>query len=77
MLASKGVEFTEYDITMGGEKAAEMIARKPDVVLVASGSEVATLVEGAKLLKEKEGLKIQIVSSGVASADNTNHTLTK
>jgi len=31
-------------------------------VLVASGSEVATLVEGAKLLKEKDGLKVQVVS---------------
>ncbi len=34
----------------------------PDVVLVASGSEVATLVEGAKLL-ENDGLKVQIVSA--------------
>ncbi len=33
----------------------------PDVVLLASGSEVATLVEGAALLR-KEGLKIRIVS---------------
>ena len=33
----------------------------PDVVLLASGSEVATLVEGAAMLR-KEGLKIRIVS---------------
>lgn len=33
----------------------------PDVVLLASGSEVATLVEGAALLR-KEGVKIRIVS---------------
>ena len=33
----------------------------PDVILLASGSEVATLVEGAVLL-EKEGLKVRIVS---------------
>lgn len=33
----------------------------PDVVLLASGSEVATLVEGAELLK-KEGIKIRILS---------------
>lgn len=34
----------------------------PDVILLASGSEVATLVEGAELLK-KDGLKIRIVSA--------------
>ena len=33
----------------------------PDVVMLASGSEVATLVEGAELLK-KEGIKIRILS---------------
>jgi transketolase len=33
----------------------------PDVVLLASGSEVATLVEGAELLR-KDGIKIRIVS---------------
>jgi glutaredoxin 3 len=30
LLESKGVEYAEYDITMGGEKRAEMRARKPD-----------------------------------------------
>jgi transketolase len=35
---------------------------RPDVILVASGSEVATLVEGAVLLK-KDNLKIRIVSA--------------
>ena len=34
---------------------------KPDVVMLASGSEVATLVEGAKLLAN-EGIKTRIVS---------------
>jgi transketolase len=33
-----------------------------DIILIASGSEVATLVEGAELLK-KDGLKIRIVSA--------------
>ena len=33
----------------------------PDVVLIANGSEVATLVEGAKLL-ESDGIKTRIVS---------------
>ncbi|MXO59613.1 glutaredoxin 3 [Altererythrobacter salegens] len=30
LLDSKGVEYSEYDITLGGEKAAEMRERKPD-----------------------------------------------
>ena len=30
LLQDKGVEFTEYDISMGGEKRDEMMARKPD-----------------------------------------------
>jgi len=36
---------------------------KPDVVLVASGSEVATLIEGAALLVDKDNLKVQVVSA--------------
>jgi transketolase len=35
---------------------------KPDIILIASGSEVSTLVDGAALL-EKDGLKIKIVSA--------------
>lgn len=35
---------------------------KPDIILLANGSEVATLVEGAELLK-KDNLKIRIVSA--------------
>ncbi len=34
----------------------------PDIILIASGSEVATLTEGAELLK-KDNLKITIVSA--------------
>lgn len=34
----------------------------PDVVMIASGSEVSTLVEGAELL-QKEGVKVRIVSA--------------
>ena len=36
---------------------------QPDVILVASGSEVATLVEGAKLLRERDGKKVRVVSA--------------
>ena len=47
------------------EKGAYIVAgsdENPDVILVASGSEVATLVAGAGLLRE-DGLKVRIVSS--------------
>ena len=30
LLESKGVDFVEYDITLGGPKRAEMLERKPD-----------------------------------------------
>lgn len=30
LLDSKGVEYTEYDITLGGDRRREMIERKPD-----------------------------------------------
>jgi transketolase len=59
------VEGKRYESALQAEKGAYIVLKpevKPDVVLVASGSEVATLVEGAKLLKEKDGLKVQVVS---------------
>ena len=34
LLEAKGVEFEEYDITMGGPKRAEMMERKPDAYTV-------------------------------------------
>ena len=46
------------------EKGAYIVAGSddnPDVILVASGSEVSTLVAGSKLLRE-DGLKIRVVS---------------
>jgi transketolase len=59
------VDGNRYESALQAEKGAYIVQKadgKPDVVLVASGSEVATLVEDAKLLKEKDGLKVQIVS---------------
>jgi transketolase len=35
---------------------------KPDIILIASGSEVSTLADGAELLK-KDNLKVRIVSA--------------
>ena len=34
LLTSKGVEFNEFDITMGGEKRDEMLARAPGAMTV-------------------------------------------
>ena len=34
LLDAKGVDYTEYDITMGGEKRAEMLERKPGAMTV-------------------------------------------
>ncbi len=34
LLDSKGVEYVEYDITLGGPKKAEMMERKPDAYTV-------------------------------------------
>jgi len=59
------VEGNRYEAALQAEKGAYIVQEckgTPDVVFLASGSEVATLVEGAKLLTEKDSLKIQIVS---------------
>jgi glutaredoxin 3 len=34
LLDGKGVEYTEYDVTMGGPDKAEMLRRKPDAMTV-------------------------------------------
>lgn len=34
LLASKGVDFEEFDITLGGPKKEEMLRRKPDAFTV-------------------------------------------
>jgi transketolase len=60
------VEGNRYESALQSAKGAYIVQKPegtPDVVLVASGSEVATLVEGAKLLKENDGLKVQVVSA--------------
>jgi transketolase len=55
---------TEGTCYEGAEKGAYIVAgsdENPDVILVASGSEVATLEAGAKLLRA-DGVRIRIVS---------------
>jgi transketolase len=49
---------------------------EPDVILVASGSEVATLVEGAQLLRDRDGKKVRVVSApseGLFRAQEKNY----
>lgn len=57
---------SRYEDALSAGKGA-YIAKKasgsPDVILVANGSEVSTLFEGAAKLESEKGLKIQIVSA--------------
>lgn len=56
---------TRFEAAQGAEKGAYIVedcAGTPDVVLVANGSEVSTLVAGSEKLKAEHGLNIRIVS---------------
>jgi transketolase len=56
---------TRYRDALQAEKGAYVALDcngTPDVVLVASGSEVSTLIGGAELLTAKNGLKVRVVS---------------
>jgi len=56
---------SSYKMALQAEKGAYIVekdADTPDVVLLASGSEVGTLIDGAKLLREEKGLKVNVVS---------------
>lgn len=59
-LPAKG---NRYDEALQAEKGAYIVEsdENPDVIMVASGSEVSTLVEGAALLRA-DGVKVRIVS---------------
>ncbi len=61
-LPSKGNRYQEALQAEKGAYIVEQPASTPDVVLLASGSEVSTLVAGAELLRAKGNLNIQIVS---------------
>jgi len=57
---------TRYESAFEAGKGAYVVSDcegKPDIVLVANGSEVATLVAGAAKLKAEKGLKVRIVSA--------------
>jgi transketolase len=55
-----------YTDALNAEKGAYIVKECegiPDVTLVASGSEVSTLIDGAALLEERENLSIRVVSA--------------
>ena len=56
---------SRYEAAQGAKKGAYIVrgSDNPDVVLVANGSEVSTLVEAADLLEAENGLSVQIVSA--------------
>lgn len=57
---------TRYKDALGAEKGAYVVKKadgKPDIILVANGSEVSTLVDGAEKLEKEKMLKITIVSA--------------
>ena len=60
----KNLPGSSYEQALQAKKGAYIVEKdeNADVVLLASGSEVATLVEGAAKLRAEKGLKIQIVS---------------
>lgn len=54
-----------YDEAIKAEKGGYIVHKDEgdvDIILVGNGSEVSTLINGAKLLKEKKGIKSQVVS---------------
>lgn len=54
-----------YKEALKAEMGAYIIEKDetPEIILVANGSEVATLVAGAALLRERKGIRVQIVSA--------------
>ncbi|MGM8361853.1 transketolase family protein [Flavobacterium sp. ARAG 55.4] len=55
---------TRYSEALESNKGGYAVidVENPDVILIANGSEVATLIEGAKLLEERENIKAKVVS---------------
>lgn len=58
---------TRYKDAQGARKGAYIVQEakggQPDLIMVGNGSEVATLIEGAELLREKKKLKVRVVSA--------------
>ncbi|MBC8487455.1 MAG: transketolase [Bacteroidetes bacterium] len=59
------IQSDRYSDALDSYKGAYIIQKdegKPDIILLASGSEVSTIIEGAELLRKKNSLKVQVVS---------------
>ena len=58
---------TRYESAQQARKGAYIVQEakggQPDLILVGNGSEVATLLDGAALLREKKKLKVRVVSA--------------
>lgn len=56
---------TRYDDALEARKGAYVVQedKDPDIILIANGSEVATLIEGAEKLRKEKGLKVTVVSA--------------
>ncbi|MCO6481110.1 MAG: transketolase [Phaeodactylibacter sp.] len=58
---------TRYEEAQQARKGAYIVQEaqggQPGLILVGNGSEVATLIEGAELLREKKKLKVRVVSA--------------
>ncbi len=56
---------SSYATAKQAEKGAYIVSKdeNPEILLVASGSEVSTLAAGAELLRERKGIKVQLVSA--------------
>ena len=57
---------TRYQDALYASKGAYIVKKAkgvPDIIMVASGSEVATLLAGAALLEERKGIDVQVVSA--------------
>ncbi|WP_373294382.1 transketolase-like TK C-terminal-containing protein, partial [Algibacter mikhailovii] len=55
---------SRYQEALGAQKGGYLVkeVENPDVVLIANGSEVATLIAAAEILESKHGLKVNIAS---------------
>jgi len=55
---------SRYQNALAAQKGGYLVkeVENPDVVLIANGSEVSTLIEAAQILEDKEGLKVNIAS---------------
>ncbi len=55
--------YTDAHQALKGAYVAQAVSGKPDIVLVANGSEVSTLIAGAAKLSAEKGLRVQVVSA--------------